>query len=75
VIGGASAQGWYSILTYELGHFGLPSPIKGRGLGPDTALPKPVVPFCRAHSMVLDCANGYQKENQEEVDEIEENRN
>ena len=32
-------------------------------------------PFCRAHRTVLDCANGYQKEEQEEVDESEEKRN
>jgi len=31
--------------------------------------------FCRAHRTVLDCANGYQKEEQEEVDESEEKRN
>jgi hypothetical protein len=28
--------------------------------------------FCDTHTTVLDCANGYQKENQEEVNKIEE---
>ena len=30
-------------------------------------------PFCRTHAPVLDCANGHQKENSEEVGEVEEN--
>ena len=28
--------------------------------------------FCSQEATVLDCANGYQKENEEEVDEVEE---
>ena len=29
-------------------------------------------PFCRLYTAVLDCANGYQKENEEEVNQLEE---
>jgi hypothetical protein len=29
-------------------------------------------PFCDTHRTVLDCANGHQKENQEEINKIEE---
>ena len=32
-------------------------------------------PFCCAQAAVLDCANGHEKENQEEVNAIEERRN
>ena len=31
-------------------------------------------PFCCGHGAVLDCANGYQKENQEEVNNVEKRR-
>ena len=35
---------------------------------------KETMRFCRTCAAVLDCANGYQKENQEEVNNIEEER-
>jgi len=41
----------------------------GRNIISNRVLPR----FCRTHATVLDCANGYQKENQEEVHEVEEN--
>jgi hypothetical protein len=68
--------GEYPILTYELGNaFWIALTDRRARTRPDTPLQKPVAPFCRAHRTVLDCANGYQKEDQEEVDEIEEKQN
>ena len=68
--------GGYPIFTYELGKAFWIALTDQRGrTRPDIPLQKPVAPFCRAHRTVLDCANGYQKEDQEEVDEIEEKRN
>ena len=66
----------YPILTYELGKALWMALADQRArTRPDAPLQKPLAPFCRAHRTVLDCANGHQKEDQEEVDEIEEKRN
>lgn len=46
----------------------------GNRVGKGAARSARSLPFARKCATVLDCANGYQKENQEEVNEIKEGR-
>ena len=65
----------YPIFTYELGKaLWIALTEQWAWTTPDAPVQKPVVHFCPALRTVLDCANGYQKEDQEEVDEFEEKR-